>query len=278
MCVYFKVNYQLINIIYWTYLVTAWSTHNIKYHSIGAFRLLVSWCDLPCKSLQNQPSSYCSFCCWATVARIQLPQSHVQLLLCRRCPSHDLQAAAAELGLTLWKIYWNLLNHSSWQNLGGECWAMVALDPQIHRTAACGITVVSHRRLITTSQNPQLHRINCQKQDMKPCKQRLCRNGNFELSNGSMYYTIVWACGLQIPIKFIRCFLDDMFSVWWEVRFSRIYHYDYWWIDLPIKNGDWSSLFHSYTYQRCWDHSQAPEDWSHAGDIPVWHRFWHRCW
>ena len=117
MCVYLKVNYQLINIIYWTYLVTAWSTHNIKYHSIGAFRLLVSWCDLPCKSLQNQPSSYCSFlcimseisqnchhiCCWATVARIQLPQSHVQLLLCRRCPSHDLQAAAAELGLTLWE-------------------------------------------------------------------------------------------------------------------------------------------------------------------------------
>ena len=39
-------------------------------------------------------------------------------------------------------------------------------------------------------------------------------NGNFELSNGSMYYTLVWACGLQIPIKIIDdswmiCFLYD---------------------------------------------------------------------
>ena len=42
MCVYLKVNYQLINIIYWTYLVTAWSTHNIKYHSIGAFHKITT--------------------------------------------------------------------------------------------------------------------------------------------------------------------------------------------------------------------------------------------
>ena len=41
--------YHLLNI---SYLVTAWSTHNITYHSIGAFRLLV-WCDLPIPAKAN---------------------------------------------------------------------------------------------------------------------------------------------------------------------------------------------------------------------------------
>lgn len=42
--------YHLLNI---SYLVTAWSTHNITYHSIGVFRLLVFWCDLPIPAKAN---------------------------------------------------------------------------------------------------------------------------------------------------------------------------------------------------------------------------------
>ena len=67
--------------------------------------------------------------------------------------------------------------------LDNQCWLTHSIPFNL---GACGITVVSHRRLITTSQNQK--------------------------STASTLVMVVWLCRLQIRISNNRWFLDDMFS------------------------------------------------------------------